>query len=66
MVLRSECLEALPPGLLQDHSSSGELHYTALVKTLRGSGELLVNCSNASPRHHSAHDEAGGAKEAKR
>ncbi|QNI57810.1 hypothetical protein SynBIOSU31_00927 [Synechococcus sp. BIOS-U3-1] len=35
----------LPPRLLQDHSPSGEPHYTALVKSPRSSGELLVNCS---------------------
>ena len=33
----------LPPRLLQDHSSSGEPHYIALVQNLRSSGELLVN-----------------------
>jgi len=43
MVLRSEYLGVVPPRLLQDHSSSGDLHYTALVQNLRSSGELLVN-----------------------
>ena len=38
-------MEVLPPRLLQDHSLSGEPHYTALVQTPRGSGELLVNGS---------------------
>ena len=31
MVLRSECVGVLPFWLLQDHSPSGEPHYTALV-----------------------------------
>ncbi len=38
-------LGGVPPGLLQDHSSTGELHYTALVQHPRSSGELLVNSS---------------------
>jgi len=48
MVLRSECLEALPSRLLQDHSPTGEPHYTALVQHPRSSGELLVNSSELS------------------
>ena len=36
------------PRLFQDHRSSGEPHYTALVQNLRNSGELLVNGSELS------------------
>ncbi len=32
-----------PPRLLQGLSASGDPHYTALVKTPRRSGDLLVN-----------------------
>ena len=39
----------LPPRLLQDHSPSGEPHYTALVQTPRSSGERLVNGSDPVP-----------------
>ncbi|KZR93381.1 hypothetical protein MITS9509_00676 [Synechococcus sp. MIT S9509] len=35
----------VPSGLLQDLSSTGELHYTALVQHPSSSGELLVNSS---------------------
>jgi len=35
-------LGVLPPRLLQDHSPSGEPHYTALVQKPRSSGESLV------------------------
>ena len=45
MAFRSEWLGVLPPRLLQDHSSSGDTHCTALVQRQRGSGELLVNGS---------------------
>ncbi len=38
----------VPPGLLQIHSSTGELHYKALVQHPRSSGELLVNSSELS------------------
>ncbi|QNI54387.1 hypothetical protein SynBIOSE41_01880 [Synechococcus sp. BIOS-E4-1] len=46
MVLGSECLGVLPPGLFQDHSPSGEPHCKALVQKRRGSGEDLVNYSD--------------------
>ncbi|QNI59472.1 hypothetical protein SynBIOSU31_02610 [Synechococcus sp. BIOS-U3-1] len=36
-------LGVLPPRLLQDHSPSGEPHYTALVQKPRSSGETLVS-----------------------
>ena len=45
-----ELYSGFAPSLLQDHSSTGEPHCTALVKTPRGSGELLVNGSD--PCHH--------------
>ncbi len=52
----------LPLRLLQDHSPSGEPHYTALVQTPRSSGELLVNGSEVSARLDLAQAEASYAK----
>ena len=46
--LWEEWLGVAPPRLLQDHSASGDPHYTALVQTLTSSGELLVNGSEHS------------------
>ncbi|KZR82246.1 hypothetical protein MITS9509_03464 [Synechococcus sp. MIT S9509] len=45
VVLRSELLEMLAPRFLQDHSPTGEPHYTATVQAQVSSGELLVNDS---------------------
>ena len=46
--LKREWWGVAPPRLLQGHSASGEPHYTALVKTPRRSGDLLVNGSEHS------------------
>ena len=59
--LRSQRLEAQAPRLLQDHSPTGEPHYTALVEPPGGSGELLVNGSEHRVGLGSAHTEASDA-----